>query len=50
MTLTPAQIEQRLQDIDEDLAKRANAYGAAAEAWYRALRNREHLHLSLIHI
>lgn len=44
MTLTPAQIEERLQTIDEDLGKRQNVYEAAAEAWYRALREREHRH------
>jgi hypothetical protein len=44
MTLTPAQIEQRLQELDEDLAKRQNLYESAAEKWYRVLREREHKH------
>lgn len=42
--LTPAQIEERLQSIEQDLAHRQNAYGSAAEKWYRALRDREHRH------
>ncbi len=44
MTLTPAQIEQRLEEIGQDLAHRQNAYGSAAERWHRALRDREHKH------
>lgn len=42
--LTPAQIQMRLQDLDEDLASRQNAYERAAEAWYRILREREYQH------
>lgn len=44
MTLTPAQIEQRLQELEQDLAARQNLYEQAAEKWYRALRDREHRH------
>jgi hypothetical protein len=44
MTLTPAQIEQRLQELEQDLAARQNLYEAAAEKWYRVLRDREHRH------
>lgn len=44
MTLTPAQIEERLQAIEQDLGVRQNAYGSAAENWYRVLRDREHRH------
>ena len=44
MTLTPAQIEERLQDIERDLAIRGPAYENAAEKWYRVLRDREHKH------
>lgn len=42
--LTPAQIEQRLEEIMDDLGHRQNAYGSAAEKWHRALREREHRH------
>lgn len=42
--LTPAQIQQRLQELDEDLAMRQNLYEKAAERWYRVLRDREHRH------
>lgn len=44
MTLTPAQIEQRLQELEQDLAARQNLYEQAAEKWYRVLRDREHRH------
>jgi hypothetical protein len=44
MSLTPAQIEERLQDIERDLAIRGPAYESAAERWYRVLREREHKH------
>ena len=44
MTLTPAQIEQRLEAIDRDLALRQNLYEAAAERYHRAIREREHRH------
>lgn len=44
MTLTPAQIEQRLQELEQDLADRQNLYERAAEKWYRVLREREHKH------
>lgn len=42
--LTLAQIEERLQDIEADLASRQNAYERAAERWHRALREREYRH------
>lgn len=42
--LTPAQIEQRLQELEEDLALRQGAYESAAEKWYRKLREREYQH------
>lgn len=42
--LTPAQIQERLQQIEEDLGHRQNAYASAAENWYRILRTREHEH------
>jgi hypothetical protein len=38
MTLTPAQIEQRLQDIEQDMGLRANEYEQAAEDVARCLR------------
>ncbi len=44
MTLTPAQIEERLEEIMDDLGHRQNAYESAAEKWYKALRDREHQH------
>jgi hypothetical protein len=44
MTLTPAQIEERLQELEHDLGLRQNAYANAAEKWHRALREREHKH------
>lgn len=44
MSLTPAQIEQRLEEIERDLALRGPAYESAAEKWYRVLREREHKH------
>jgi hypothetical protein len=44
MTLTPAQIEERLQGIERDLALRGPLYEQAAENWYRVLRDREHKH------
>ena len=44
MTLTPAQIEQRLEDIESDLALRQPLYEQAAERWYRVLRDREYKH------
>lgn len=42
--LTPAQIQLRLQEIEEDLGLRQNAYANASEKWHRALREREHRH------
>lgn len=42
--LTPAQIEERLQELEQDLAVRQNAYESAAEKWYRKLREREYQH------
>lgn len=44
MTLAPHQIEARLQEIENDLALRQNAYGSAAEKFHRAVREREHKH------
>lgn len=44
MTLTPAQIEQRLQELEQDLGDRQNAYANASEKWHRALREREYQH------
>lgn len=44
MSITPAQIEERLHEIDGDLASRQNAYESAAERSHRAVRNREHQH------
>jgi hypothetical protein len=44
VTLTPAQIEQRLQELEQDLGSRQNLYGAAAEKWHRKLRDREYQH------
>ncbi len=42
--LTPAQIEARLQELEQDLGNRQNLYGQAAENWHRILRDREHKH------
>lgn len=42
--MSPAEIEQRLQEIERDLATRENAYGSAAERWFRVCRKREHQH------
>ena len=39
--LSPAQIIERLEQIEEDLANRQNEVGWAAELWYRAKRDRE---------
>lgn len=44
MSLTPAQIEQRLQELEQDLGNRQNLYAEAAEKWHRILRDREHRH------
>ena len=44
MTLTPAQIEQRLQELEQDLGNRQNLYAEAAEKWHRILREREYQH------
>lgn len=44
MSLTPAQIEQRLQELEEDLAERQNAYADASEKWHRLAREREYQH------
>lgn len=42
MTLTaPASVIDRLEEIDQDLAKRQNSFEAAAFAWFRAKRDRE---------
>lgn len=42
--MTPAQIQDRLESIEQDLGKRQNLYEEAAEKWYRILREREHTH------
>lgn len=42
--ITPAQIQQRLEEIERDLALRQNLYEAAAERFHRAVREREHTH------
>lgn len=39
--LTPAQIMQRLEDIETDLAQRQNEYAEAAEDWTRQNREKE---------
>lgn len=44
MTLEPAEIEQRLQDLERDLGDRQNAYASAAEKSSRVCRKREHQH------
>lgn len=41
MTLTPGQIEQRLQEIEEDMGHRANEYEQAAEDVARCHRDWE---------
>ncbi len=40
--LSPAQLMERLEGIEQDLADRQNAFGSAAEDWYRAKRDKEH--------
>ena len=43
MTLSaPAQVVERLEQIEADLAVRQNALEAAALAWFQAKRQREH--------
>ena len=42
--LTPAQIQERLEDIERDLALRQPLYQTAAEKWYRVLSDCEHKH------
>lgn len=44
MSLTPAQLEDRLQEIEQDLADRQNAFASAAERWHRIARDREYRH------
>lgn len=39
--LTPAQIIERLEQIDADLAERQNEYEQVAEDWTRAKREKE---------
>lgn len=39
--LTPAQIMQRLEDIEQDLGQRQNEYAQAAEGWTRQNREKE---------
>ena len=39
---TPQQVQERLEAIEHDLAVRQNAYEAAALAWFRAKRDKEH--------
>lgn len=38
---TPAQIMERLQELEEDLGKRQNLLEDAARSWYIAKRDRE---------
>ena len=43
MTLSsPAEVVDRLERIEQDLAARQNALEAAARAWFTAKRQREH--------
>ena len=43
MTLSsPAEVVDRLERIEQDLAARQNAVEAAARAWFTAKRQREH--------
>lgn len=43
MTLSsPAEVVDRLERIEQDLAARQNALEAAARAWFQAKRQREH--------
>ena len=42
MTLSTGTIQQRLEDIDADLAVRVDALEAAARAWFLSKRDREH--------
>jgi hypothetical protein len=44
VTLTAAQIEERLEEIERDLAMRQPLYEQAAEKWHRVLRDREYQH------
>ena len=44
MSLTPAQIQGRLEEIEQDLAKRQNLYEEAAEKWHRIVRDKEYKH------
>lgn len=44
MTLEPAEIEQRLQELEQDLGHRQNAYASAAERSSLVCRKREHQH------
>jgi hypothetical protein len=44
MTLTTGTIEQRLDEIDQDLARRVDLLEAAARDWFMAKRTREHAH------
>lgn len=39
--LSPAEIIERLEKVDEELGARQNVLGLAAEKWYRAKRDRE---------
>lgn len=39
--LSPAQIIERLEGIEQDLATRQNEYSTAAEAWSRKKRDKE---------
>lgn len=39
--LSPAQIMQRLEDIEADLAERQNEYAEVSEAWTRSKRDKE---------
>jgi hypothetical protein len=41
---SPQLVMERLEEIDRDLQSLANAYEAAALAWFRSKRTREHRH------
>lgn len=41
MTYTPAQILERLEAIEKDLASRQNAYESSAREWIKGKRDRE---------
>lgn len=44
MTLSPAELEDRLQEIERDLGHRQNAYASASEKAHTVIREREYRH------